>query len=134
MGKQRGHPDAYELDGIGVSTLALSGERDLKAGTLRHEVTIQQKSVTRDAYGAEVITWTVLENVWASIEPISGREYFMSQQTQSVVDTKITIRYLSGIHPYDRVLYGTRIYDIQTIINPNEKNESLTLMCREFVQ
>ena len=46
----------------------------LPAGRLKDRVTIHSRSVTRDAYCAEVITWATLATVWASVESISGRE------------------------------------------------------------
>ena len=52
----------------------------LAAGRMRDRVVIQTKSATRDAYGAEVITWSTLATVWASVESIGGREFIENQQ------------------------------------------------------
>lgn len=43
----------------------------IQAGKLRHRITIQRETVTRDEYGSEVKTWDDLATVWASVEPLS---------------------------------------------------------------
>lgn len=105
----------------------------MRAGELRHRVTIQQKSVTRDSFGAETVSWTDVAVVWAAIEPLQGREFFSAQQVNAEVTTRIRIRYRSGITPAMRVLFGSRAFDIQGIINIEERNRELHLMCKEVV-
>lgn len=105
----------------------------MRAGELRHRVTIQQKTFSRDSYGGETITWTDVATVWAAVEPISGREYFTAQQTQAEVTTRIRIRHRAGITPVMRVLWGTRLYDIISVIEVKERNREIHLMCQEVV-
>jgi len=105
----------------------------IRAGELRHRVTIQQKSVTRNTFGEEIVTWQDVATVWAAIEPLRGREFFESQQVNAEVTTRIRIRYRPGITPTMRVVYGSRIFDIQAVINVEERNRELHLMCREEV-
>jgi SPP1 family predicted phage head-tail adaptor len=105
----------------------------MKIGPLRHKITIQQKVPSRDSYGAEVITWDDFLEAWASIEPLSGREYFLAQQMQAAVDHKITMRYQAGILPEMRVKWNDRIFDIKAILNTEERNIEVVLMCKEFV-
>ena len=42
-------------------------------------ITIQQLSVTRDSFGADVETWVDLAQVWASFTPQSAREQFRNE-------------------------------------------------------
>ncbi len=105
----------------------------MRIGELRHRVTIQQKSVTQDTYGAAVETWTALAMVWASVEPLQGKEYFSSQQMVAQVDHRIRIRYRAGITPAMRLVWGSRTFDIQAVIEPETRQRELQLMCREVV-
>ncbi|MDA8212164.1 MAG: phage head closure protein [Clostridia bacterium] len=105
----------------------------MNAGELRHRVKIQQKSVTRDSFGAESVTWSDVATVWAVVEPLRGREFFGAQQVNAEVTTRIRIRYRSGVVPTMRALYGSRVYDIQSVINLDERNRELQLMCKEVV-
>ena len=105
----------------------------MRAGQLRHKVIIQENTPSRDDYGAEAESWSNFATVWAAIEPIRGREFWESQQINAEVTARITIRYLSGVTPKMRVKYGTRIFDIISVINPEERNRDLQLMVKEAV-
>ena len=106
----------------------------MRAGTMRHKVVIQQNVPTeKDSYGAEVDNWTDYATVWASIEPARGREFWESQQVNAEVTGRIRIRYLGGITPKMRVKHGNRIFDIVSVINPEERNRELQLMVKESV-
>jgi SPP1 family predicted phage head-tail adaptor len=102
-------------------------------GKLRHRITIEQVIETQDADGSMIETWTTFAMAQASIEPISGREYFAAQSTQADVTHRIRLRYLSGVTPKMRVNYNSRIFDILSVININERNRELQLMCREDI-
>ena len=69
----------------------------------------------------------------ASVEPLNGREYFVASGQQSEVTTRIRCRWdsvVSALKPYDRVLHGTVVYDILSIIRPHESDRELVLMCK----
>jgi SPP1 family predicted phage head-tail adaptor len=105
----------------------------MRIGKLRHKITIQEYSAARDSFGAETEGWNDKASVFASITPISGKEYFASQQLNAEVTTKITIRYLEGITPKMRVVFGDRIFEIVSVLNFEERNVELNLMCKESV-
>lgn len=105
----------------------------MRAGELRHRVTIQQKTTTQDTYGAPVETWAALATVWANVEALSGREFFDSQQTVAQADHRITIRYRSDVKPAMRVIYGTRTFDIQAVLDKEGRKRALELLCKEVV-
>lgn len=105
----------------------------MNAGILRHKISFQSRTVSRDSFGAETVAWRTEKTVWASIEPISGREYFLAQQVQSEITHIIKIRYYSGVRTDWRVIFGSRIFDIKSVINLKERNNQMALMCREFV-
>lgn len=104
----------------------------MNAGDLRQRVTIQYKTVTKDAYGQEVITWTDLATVWASVEPLSGREFMEGRQETAEVNTRIRIRQRTGIEPEQRAVWGSVIYNILAVILIQTRNREIHLMCREI--
>ena len=107
---------------------------EMRIGRLRHRLELQEKSVTgRDSFGAEQITWVTKQIVWGSIEPLSGNEYFAAKQTQAAISHRVKIRYNSAINTKWRIKFGTRIFEIESIINRNERNEEQTLICSESV-
>ena len=103
----------------------------MQAGDLRNRVTIKQKSVTREASGAEAIAWLVVATVWAAVEPLSGREFITMRQERAEISTRIRIRYMAGLTPSMRVYWGQRMYEIDTVIEIQERMREIHLMCRE---
>ncbi|MHB1652343.1 MAG: phage head closure protein [Desulfitobacteriaceae bacterium] len=102
-------------------------------GKLRHRVTIQQNTPTQDDEGVMADNWVDLASVWAMIEPLQGRELLTAQAITAEITTRIRIRYRDGITSEMRILYGTRVFDIQAPIDPEEKHQELQLMCREVM-
>jgi len=105
----------------------------VRAGELRHRVTIQQKSVVRDTYGEEDVTWTDVATVWGSVEPLQGREFIEAKQTQAEITTRIRIRYRSGISPEMRAVWDGHTYDLEAVIDVGGRKRELHLMCTEVL-
>jgi SPP1 family predicted phage head-tail adaptor len=105
----------------------------MRAGRLRHRVTIQQRAGTQDSYGQEDDDWNDVDTVWAAVEPLRGREFLEARREGAEVTTRIVTRYRSGITPAMRVSYDSRTFDIVSVINVDERDSELQLMCRELV-
>jgi SPP1 family predicted phage head-tail adaptor len=107
----------------------------MDAGRLRHRVTIQSVTETRDtSSGAISTSWADVATVWAAVEPLSGREFLAAQAGQSEVVARILIRYMAGVTAKMRVVHGARIYNIHAVLADKESGaEHLTLMVSEGV-
>jgi SPP1 family predicted phage head-tail adaptor len=111
----------------------------LRAGQLRHRVTLQSLGTrTDDGYGGGSILFTDEVTLNASIEPLSGEELLLAGQEESSLTHRIRTRFYAGVAPHWRVKYedryrGTRMFDIDTIIDPEERHRELELMCTELV-
>lgn len=103
----------------------------ITSGILRERVTIQQKNVARDGFGAEVITWDTVATVWAQVEPLVGREFLEAQRQGAEATTKIRIRYGTTVEPEMRVTYRTHTYNVQSVIHVQERKREVVLMCQE---
>ena len=103
----------------------------MEAGSLRNRITIQEKTVTRNTFGEEVIAWATHCQAWAKVEPLSGREFLESRQIQAEAMVRITLRYQAGIEPEMRVLDGSEIFNIQSVIHVEERGREIQLMCVE---
>ena len=77
--------------------------------------------------------WKDIATTWASINPISGKEYYSAETINSDLTHKIRLRYRKGITPDMRILYNGRIFYIVSVINEFERNSILQLMCRELI-
>jgi len=105
----------------------------MNAGKLRHRVTIQKLEEVDDGYGGVTSTWKDMATVWSSVEPLKGRELYAAQQVKAELTHRIRIRYMSGIKPEMRIVFDNRSFDIEAIIDPEERHESLELLCSEVV-
>lgn len=104
----------------------------MNVGAMRHRITFQAQEGQKDVLGGHTGPWKDVASVWAQVKPISGREYF-SNVRETTVSHKIFCRYREGITPRLRVKYGKRVFKIISVINWDERNEGLTLMCEEMV-
>lgn len=105
----------------------------INAGELNRRVTIQYQAKTQDTDGAEIVTWTDLDTVWAKIETLQGREYFAAQQVKSEASSKITIRYKTGLDTTMRFKYGNRHLYMLNMQDVNERGEELLFLCKEVI-
>jgi len=104
----------------------------MRAGELRRRVTIQQRTTTLDTYGGQSTAWTdFAKNVPCSISPLNGRELMAAQAVNSEVSHTISMRYLAGLTAAMRILYGTRVFNIQGVINVDERNREMTVLASE---
>ena len=105
----------------------------MRAGRLRHRVKIQAP-FKDNAPGSGEITWNDYATVWASIEPLRGREFFEALQVNAEVTGKVIMRYLAGVSPDMRILHGNRVFEILSIIDVEERHRELQLMVTERVR
>jgi SPP1 family predicted phage head-tail adaptor len=100
-------------------------------GDLNKRVTIQHKTRVADGMGGFADTWNDTATVWAAIWPVSASDLIQAAQTTLVVTHRIRIRYRSTFKAAWRVKFGNRYFSIISVLNPNEKNEYLDLICKE---
>ena len=92
-------------------------------GRASHRIRIEQKSVTRNAIGEEVVTWadvitdTADNSIWAEVWPLKWREFFAAQQTQYAADVRFRLRYRAGLTQDMRVVWNGDAFDILSIVD-----------------
>jgi len=105
----------------------------MRAGQLRHLVTVKSPTHTADGKGGIATTWGTVTTCWASVEPLRGREWIESHLENSEVTGRVVMRYKAGIRPDYMVYFGDRTFQIISVINTEERNRELQLMVRELV-
>lgn len=108
----------------------------VQAGSLRHSVSVQSLSITRDSFGEPKQTWSTVLQGRASIETVSGREMYEVGQFTGQVTHTITMRWpgsaAAKIVPGMQVVCDGHTYKIQTVDNVRELNRLLKLMTLEL--
>lgn len=106
----------------------------MKAGLLRHQVTLQSPAGARDAVGERITTWTDVATVWARIQPLSARELFAAAQAHAATTHRVTIRHSIDVAAIDaawRVQFGSRVFVVDGVRNIDERNREIELLCTE---
>lgn len=112
----------------------------IAAGSLNRTIQIQQQSAVQDSYGQPIATWTTVWNGRASIDVQRSALIYATAEFISKVTYRINLRWMRTpiIAPSMRVVYLnpstgiTHIYNIETILNEQEGNRQLTLLCYEL--
>lgn len=113
----------------------------IEAGKLRKRVQIQalptvqaiDQNWNEPTYG----DWTKQADVWASIEPLSGRELVYAGQVAADATHLVTVRYFQGLMERMRFLYvddatgATRLFNISFVKDPEENHVLQMCYCQE---
>lgn len=106
----------------------------LCAGRLRHRIDIVQPNFNdQDSTGGfNLSDFTIVATVWGSIQALCGEEKFAAHEFVSQVSHQVVIRYTSGINSGMQVRFQGRTFQIEAVLNPDERNKVLILLCIEI--
>lgn len=106
----------------------------MRAGQLRYKVDLEQRSATQTGnMGSLGNTWsTVASGLYARIEPAGSTESKAGGAYVSSTTHLVTIWYRAGVVPaMMRLKYGTRLFNILAVNDPDGRRERLQLQCEE---
>ena len=105
----------------------------MRAGLLTRRLALEEPVVSQNETGEEETVWAPLGEVWATIEPIRGREALLAGVNLATMDTKITIRWSPDVDAVTtkwRASYRDTIYDIVSVAHKNLGRRQIELLCR----
>jgi SPP1 family predicted phage head-tail adaptor len=110
------------IDRVGKKSLATEA---------RHRVTIQTLTQTADGEGGFTDTWADTQTVWAAIYPMSAAQ--MTDYNTVGVDANITIKIRGkiAVGEKQRIKFGTRIFEIKTVEDAQERGFVKYVICKE---
>lgn len=110
----------------------------MQAGLLRHRVVLNSVTAVRDSFGdvQGTVTLAPVGTVWAAVEALSGREYFLAQQEGFEISTRIRIRQRDGVTPGVVITWTdpadvSHTFDVEEVMPDPTHMRQLTLMCTE---
>jgi SPP1 family predicted phage head-tail adaptor len=106
--------------------------RRSKISDFRHRLQFQEKMTVKDEEGNSVTKWNTVFTVWGSVEGLRGREYLAAGALSSEATYRIRIRYRKGVRTNMRILYGERVFEIESVIDINEEHKEIEIMCKEI--
>ncbi len=104
----------------------------MRAGKLRHRLSIQRETEFVSPNGERSKVWTTAWTVWGSVEPLSAKESTSAQQQGGNVTHKITVRG-ARITTQDRVSYNGRIFHLESVLNFEERGIKTDALANEVV-
>lgn len=103
----------------------------MQVGRLRHRITIEQNAQFQNTIGEWIDNWVPWAIVWAAIEPVTGRDFYITRQIDSQVDGKVRIRYREGLLPTMRINYQDRILHIVSLLVVRELKTEIHIFYKE---
>ena len=102
-------------------------------GARRHRVVIETRTDTGQTGGGVSSSWATLATVWASVQPLKGMERLHAQQLESPVTHKVTIHYRSDVTTKHRLTWGSRTFNIRSVVDVDERRRATEMICEEGV-
>ena len=102
-------------------------------GKMRYKVKVETATNTRDAGGGLSQVFNPVTYIYANIMPKSANSAYRQGILQEKVTHEVTIRYMKNIDTNSKITYGTRSFAVNGIVNVDERNRFLTLLCEEGV-
>ncbi len=106
----------------------------MRAGDMRHVVTLEIRSQQLDSAGQPVDVWLFFAERRAALERAPGREVWASAQRSGRVPTVFRLRYLDGVTPAMRLLHAGKVFDILSAIDQAGRGEELLITAEEHVE
>lgn len=107
----------------------------LEPGELNQRIVILRPSLApADSYGQHVEQWTAdSQPRWAKVTPKISREAMERGGIKISTTYNVLIRWLAGLTSSIRVQWKGRVFDVESVIDPDNGREKLLLVCVEHV-
>ncbi len=104
----------------------------MSQGQRNQKVIVQRATITRGEFGEEIETWATLSEQWVNIKSTSGGEPIRGGKVDSETTHLITLRE-TDITTKDRILHGTRVFNISRVINDEGRGFDQQVLAHEDV-
>lgn len=98
---------------------------------MRHRIRIQAATTTTDAEGGIVHAFADRLETWARITPMKEVERIEAKRVTGMRSHEIAMRHNDVIKSADRIVYGTRKFDIDGVFNVKELDVETVAICVE---
>ncbi|WLR52461.1 phage head closure protein [Bacillus tianshenii] len=109
----------------------------VNSGELRNRIDVYGKTKTTNELGEITQSFSKVKSIWAAVVPQTGK--MQKQQVETIltnVTHKVIVRHNAGkeITPDMYIMFREKRFDIEYILNPYFKNETLEIFCREVIE
>ena len=100
----------------------------MKAGLLRHRVTLQTLVAGQDAIGQPTMIWTDTASLWGDVRYLSGLSAIKAGADVALSKASIRLRYRS-VNAGQRIVNGGVVFAIQSVL-PDARRVYVDLVCQ----
>lgn len=102
----------------------------IKAGDLRHPITLVRPVTTVDEHKRRTTEWEDVTTVYAAKKDVSGREFYAAHAVQAEDIETFTIRWRDDIDTTWRVRQRETVYNILEVNHLGYMRDYIQLKCR----
>ena len=106
-------------------------------GMLRDRIAIETAVETSDGGGGVTVIWTELDRVWAKVSAVNSvvrnAELYRSEQMQPRNVYRVVIRYRDDLREDMRIIHGSKVLYIRSIIVFDTASDRMDLIVEEGV-
>lgn len=109
------------------------GTKVTNPGEFRTRISLQHRTVTADAGGFQVPSWTTYAVVWSKWKNAHGNAMMQAQVEGVEALPTVQIRYRDDVESTDAVLKGSDRYEIIYPDNIEERNEYIEFQAKRMI-
>ena len=111
----------------------MGARTDPPAGALKRRFTLQRPVATADGAGGETIGWETVAALWGRLEWLAGEEQVEAARPQQSVRYRVLTRWRAGTDAGQRLVLGTRIFDVRAVADPDGDRRRLLWLVEEVM-
>jgi len=100
-------------------------------GVLSKPMVLERPVEVSDGCGSLLLNWEFVERVWCDLRPLRHTREDIAQQQIEDTWHDITLRHHPGVASGCRLVMDARIFEIQTVRDPDERGAYLVCRTRE---
>jgi SPP1 family predicted phage head-tail adaptor len=107
------------------------GDHMTQVGRMRFEVILQTHFKVADGMGGFNVSWDNTATVRCDIQPLSMIERTQASRLMTDSTHRLIMRYREISPTTQRFQYGSRLFNITSVVNPDNMDDHLVVIVRE---
>lgn len=100
-------------------------------GALNHRMNVEMPLESTDGLGGMNINWMPVATVWTALQPLAAKFRQIAHQKAEEQSHSIVMRFREDISSGWRLVFNHRVFEIDTVFDPDESNRYLICMVKE---
>jgi SPP1 family predicted phage head-tail adaptor len=105
--------------------------RRARIGDLDQRLSLERPVDTPDDIGGVDRSWVHVDDLWAQVTPVSGREDFAAEREETALTHRVLVRWRPDVTGAMRLRVGSRILVIHAALDWDTRRRFMLLQCQE---